>query len=141
MGQTQTTINKVNFEDIKMLKRQQNILLINTLSSSEQNCLIEGTLHIKKEENAINQHLTNKRICIIVYGKNTNDIAVIKKHQQLVGLGFSKVYVYQGGLFEWLCLQDIYGNDEFPTTSEELDILKYKPISILQQQNLLENIE
>jgi len=32
-------------------------------------------------------------------------------------------------LFEWLLLQDIYGSEEFPTTSHELDILKYKPMS------------
>ena len=29
-------------------------------------------------------------------------------------------------MFEWLLLQDIYGNELFPTTSKELDILKYK---------------
>ena len=29
-------------------------------------------------------------------------------------------------MFEWLCLQDIYGSDSFPTTQKELDILKYK---------------
>ena len=39
------------------------------------------------------------------------------------------VFIYSGGMFEWLCLQDIYGNELFPTTKKELDILKYKPIS------------
>ena len=33
-------------------------------------------------------------------------------------------------MFEWLLLQDIYGNDNFPTTSKDLDILKYKPKKI-----------
>lgn len=32
-------------------------------------------------------------------------------------------------MFEWLLMQDIYGNDEFITTSNDLDILKYKSIS------------
>ena len=36
-------------------------------------------------------------------------------------------------MFEWLLMQDIYGNDDFKTTQEELDILKYKP------QNALSN--
>ena len=49
-----------------------------------------------------------------------------KKYEQLVGLGFTNVYIYVGGMFEWLLLQDIYGQDLFPTTSKELDILKYK---------------
>ena len=43
-----------------------------------------------------------------------------------MNLGFQTVYLYVGGMFEWLCLQDIYGNEEFPTTTRELDILKYK---------------
>jgi hypothetical protein len=66
---------------------------------------------------------------IIVYGKNTNDDTVHKKYQQLIGLGFKNVRVYPGGMFEWLLLQDIYGASSFPTTSKELDILKYKPPS------------
>jgi hypothetical protein len=31
-------------------------------------------------------------------------------------------------MFEWMILQDVYGMDEFPTTSKVLDILKFKPI-------------
>ena len=29
-------------------------------------------------------------------------------------------------MFEWLLLQEIYGDENFPTISRELDILKYK---------------
>ena len=47
------------------------------------------------------------------------------------GLGFQNVYLYMGGMFEWLLLQDIYGIDEFPTTNKFLDILYYKPNAIL----------
>ena len=58
---------------------------------------------------------------------NNNDESVIRKYKQLVSLGFQNIYIYLGGMFEWLLLQDIYGNDNFPTTSRELDIMKYKP--------------
>ena len=34
-------------------------------------------------------------------------------------------------MFEWLLMQDIYSKDNFPTTSYDLDILKYKPRSVL----------
>jgi hypothetical protein len=68
---------------------------------------------------------------IIVYGKNSNDITILHKYEQLVKLGFTNVYIYTGGLFEWLMLQDIYGTTEFPTTKRELDILKYKPNKVL----------
>ena len=46
-------------------------------------------------------------------------------------LGFQNIYLYVGGLFEWLMLQDIYGDKEFPTTSKQLDFLKYKPVKKL----------
>ena len=54
----------------------------------------------------------------------------MKKYDQLIGLGFPNVFIYPGGLFEWLCLQDIYGYDNFPTTIKELDILKFKAKSV-----------
>jgi hypothetical protein len=53
-----------------------------------------------------------------------------------MGLGFYNVYLYPGGLFEWLCLQDIYSSENFTTTNIELDILKYTPLSNIQTQLL-----
>jgi hypothetical protein len=82
---------------------------------------------IENEEAVINsivKKIRNKNI--IIYGRNSNDEKMYKKYEQLVALGFTNVYVYVGGMFEWLLLQDIYGSELFPTTSEELDILKYK---------------
>ena len=58
---------------------------------------------------------------------------IYKKYKQLQELGFVNIYVYPGGLFEWLLLQDIYGHEDFPTTSQELDILKFKPIKQINQ--------
>ena len=46
-------------------------------------------------------------------------------------LGFKNIYVYPGGMFEWLLLQDIYGDDLFQTTSKIQDILKYKQPSLI----------
>jgi hypothetical protein len=133
MGNSQS-IQKVNFEDIQyVLKNNETHLLINTLVESEQTCLIPNTIAPRKEEELINKFLKNgkKNIKIIVYGKNCNDEEIYKKYNQLYSLGFYNTYIYTGGLFEWLMLQDIYGNTEFPTTSKELDILKYKPHKIL----------
>ena len=139
MGNSQTTI-KIGFEDIQIvIKNPETYLLINTLSENEQNCLIVNTVPISQEENLINKYLTtNKYIKIVIYGKNNTDDTVIKKHQQLINLGFINIYIYSGGIFEWLMLQDIYGKDEFPTTKKENDFLKYKPKSMLNIQ-LLEN--
>ena len=76
---------------------------------------------------------------IIIYGKNTNDSTIYNKHQQLLSLGFNKVYIYPGGLFEWLCLQDIYGSLNFPTLGSELDILKYRPLPEINKNYYIED--
>lgn len=130
MGNQISGNHHTNFEDVQYaVDHAPGYLLINTLSENEQSCLIKNTIHANNEEGMINHQLQarNTRAPIIVYGKHANDRGVVKKYEQLVKMGFSKVYIYQGGLFEWLLLQDIYGADEFPTTASEIDILKYKP--------------
>lgn len=130
MGNTSSSIKKINFEDIQqILKNNRGYLLINTLKEHEQECLIKGTVSIDKEVNIVNSNLNNLNTTIIVYGKNSVEKEPYDKVYQLMSLGFHNVYLYNGGLFEWLLLQDIYGFDEFPTTKKELDILKYKPKS------------
>ena len=134
MGNNQQK-QKVNFEDVQfIIKNSDNHLLINTMSDNLQNCLIVNTMQIDKEELIINKLLNNgnnKNIKIIIYGKNTNDETPIKKYEQLLDLGFSNIYIYTGGLFEWLLLQDIYGEELFPTTTKQNDLLKYKSQKIL----------
>ena len=138
MGNSQS-MQKINFEDMQTAcKSPDTYMLINTLSESEQDCLIINTVSASKEEQLINQHMySSKRIIIVVYGRNSNDDKIYKKYDQLLKLGFSNVFIYVGGLFEWLMLQDIYGYEEFPTTIKQLDFLKYKPqqrlnISLIQ---------
>lgn len=128
MGNSQS-IQKINFEDVQTAYKNPEVyLLMNTLPVTEQVCLISNTLTPQKEETLMNQYLkSNKNIRIIIYGRNSNDETIYKKYNQLLSLGFTNVYIYLGGLFEWLMLQDIYGFDDFPTTSRQLDILKYKP--------------
>jgi hypothetical protein len=137
MGNSQSSSIKINYEDIQfIIKNSEGHLLINTLSTTEQNCLIINTININNEENIINSCIKRgaKDIKIIIYGKNSNDEKLYNKYNQLTSLGFYNVYIYTGGLFEWLMLQDIYGEKEFPTTKKELDILKYKPNKVLNIQ-------
>lgn len=132
MGNSQS-IKKINFEDMQtVIKNPEIYLIINTLPLNEQNCLIINTTIATEEESFINKCLKeNKTIRIIIYGKNCNDDTVQKKYNQLISLGFYNIYIYNGGLFEWLLLQDIYGKDLFPTTKKELDLLKFKPNQLL----------
>ena len=123
------TSNKINFEDVQFAIKNPNIyIIINTLPSNEQSCLIKNTLSYHLEEETINKYIkTNSNIFIILYGKNSNDEKIYKKYQQLITFGFKNVFIYTGGMFEWLLLQDIYGNENFQTTSNHLDILSFSP--------------
>jgi hypothetical protein len=48
-----------------------------------------------------------------------------------VKLGFTNVHIYTGGIFEWMLLYEIYGKDLFKITQYEIDILRYRPKSVL----------
>ena len=133
MGNKQT-IQKVNFEDIQniLLTNSKNVILINTLENTPeaQSCILPNTIHFSQEEQVINECLQKaKNISLIIYGRNANDITIYQKYTQLHDLGFTNVYVYPGGMFEWMLLQDIYSDEHFKTTTKELDILKFKPKS------------
>jgi len=123
-------IVRIGFEDVLLDK---DFILINTLPSSQQGCLIYNTISVEEEEMILNKCIENydsKTKMIILYGRNSADATVDEKARQLKKLGFVNVYVYGGGLFEWLLLQDIYGSDMFKTTSKLNDILQYKPLRL-----------
>jgi hypothetical protein len=132
MGNTHS-ICKVNYEDIQYIIVNKSALLINTLDCNKQDCLIKESLTANSEVETLNLYLTNgtSDIRIIIYGENSSDDSIIKKFKQLTSLGFTNVYLYVGGLFEWLLLQDIYGYELFPTTKKERDILKFKGKKVL----------
>ena len=142
MGNT-TSTRKVNFEDVQYsMKNKNKFLLINTLESSRQDLLIKNTVPFDREEELINKLIkSNQNVNIIVYDENANAPNLMKKYNQLMGLGFVNVFIYPGGLFEWLLLQDIYGFDNFPTTSQERDILKFKGKSVFNNYYLTNNID
>ena len=140
MGNQLSSMNKVSFEDVQwFIKEKKTFLLINTLKTNNQACLISGTLPSNQEESVINGQLKNINMRIVIYGGNANDESISTKYQQLLKLGFANIYIYPGGLFEWLCLQDIYGVTEFPTTSHQLDILKYKAAPQVCNKYLLDD--
>ncbi len=133
MGASQS-VNKLMFEDMLHVIETKQYILINTMSESNQSCLIPTTISAKDETELLNNCLLKGRkdsVKIVIYGKNCNDESVYKKYTQIVSLGFTHVYVYLGGMFEWLLLQDVYTSNTFPTTTRELDLLKYKPNRML----------
>ena len=121
----------IGFEDVKIaIRHSDRYILINTLPSGEQDVLIRTTLPMDREETVINSQINDYNapdLPVIVYGRNSCDPSAETKHTQLRALGVVDVYIYPGGLFEWLLLQDAYGTDEFPTTNTtQADTLKYR---------------
>ena len=122
----------VGFEDVKYAIKTgpTKFILINTF---EQDIMIQGTVSSDREEIVINAQLTDYTkpdIPIIIYGRNSSDDSVDRKEKQLVKLGLEDIYVYRGGMFEWLLLGDVFGVDEFPICKRNngiVDILKYAP--------------
>ena len=137
MGNQVSLVPKVSYEDIQMIVYRNthvphSTILINTLPPSLQHCLIKTTVDIRSEEQLINKCLMiTPNVMIIVYGKNSNDITILHKYEQLVKLGFTNVHIYTGGIFEWMLLHEIYGKDLFKITRYEIDILRYRPKSVL----------
>jgi hypothetical protein len=134
MGNNISMSRNINFEDMQFAinnridnEYMKNTLIINTLEAHQQSCLIAGTLNIESEVEVLNAQLKkNKDVQIILYGMNSSDATCSKKYEQLFKLGFYNTFIYSGGLFEWLLLQDVYGAELFPTTATKVDILKYK---------------
>lgn len=128
-----TVMKKVDYEDmIHAIRNPGDFLIINTLPIGEQEVLIKGTLSYSDEESIINEMLINYTMdskSIVLYGKNANDESVEKKYRQIQTLGFRNLFLYVGGLFEWLLLQDIFGDMNFPTIGKTDNFLKYKPPS------------
>lgn len=108
-------------------------IIINTLPDDMQHCLIPGTLKAGDDVATINGIVVRgsgeiKNTDVVLYGKNTTDAKLYEQYGRLTALGFGQgqIFVYLGGMFEWLLLQDVYGSAEFPTVGNEIDILKYR---------------
>ena len=122
----------IGFEDVKKALDKKYILL-NVLPNNMQTTLIKDTLPIDNEEQTINNMINDYNvpdIPVLIYGIHSCDEKPQKKYDQLHNLGLTDIYIYNGGLFEWLLLNELYGDDEFPIEhigNERVDILKYRP--------------
>jgi rhodanese-related sulfurtransferase len=130
MGNVYSSFSSHTFDTIQnKIMCNQDIVLINTLPENEQGCLIKNTIHANKETEFMNNLLNkDKKKEIIVYGRNHRDMKVAEKYNQLKKLGFVNVYIYFGGLFEWLLLHIVYKEFNFPIEGHfnEGELLKYK---------------
>lgn len=129
-------VKVIGFEDMLSLLRS-NVVLLNTMARGDQACLIRGTLHADDEESAMNAMLTSTDPLVtdrwvVVYGRHTLDPKPMEKARTLRLMGLSRLLVYRGGLFEWLLLQEVFGQDQFPTQGACPDLLAYRPSPTLR---------
>ena len=130
MGNIQS-LNKISFQDMQTCI-EENYTIITVMKDDK--CCIKGTTPIYREEDVINKlYSTDRTSPIVIYGYNDCDNNIARKYQQLKELGFHNLYIYPGGLFEWLMLQDIYSDKFFKTTINDLNLLKYKPNNIIRK--------
>jgi rhodanese-related sulfurtransferase len=118
--------NLVTFELVKDMQKE-GATIIHTMEETEK-VLIVGTVSAEKEIEKINKMISKNDYekDIIIYGRNCHEYEkLVKKQKQLASLGFKNVYIYLGGMFEWLLLQDVYGTKEFPTEKNG-EILDFK---------------
>ena len=119
--------NQISFEDVQFAQHTHVIII--TLPLSRQQYLIENTVNCHEEIQVVEHAIKHKKP-IIVYGLNCNDPTIYKKYDQIKKLG-GHVFLYTGGLFEWMLLQDIYGHTHFKTTNKTNDVLQFKPNNVL----------
>ena len=133
-----TKYKYVSFENVSSIIKNYDgntMLLINTMKIDDQIILIKNTILAINEEQIISTILDNNNLTyytIIIYGKNNLDTTVYSKYDQLANLGFTNIYIYGAGIFEWLLLRDIYGKELFILNSNDviINMLDYKPNKI-----------
>ena len=129
---------RASFEDIlflfKVEENENKTLLINTLPISEQSILIPKTFDATIEEHTINEIVERQhqhQWTIFIYGRNSTDHTIEKRYKQIYALGFSysNIWIYYGGLFEYVMLQELYGKECFPLIGKitENDFFRLKP--------------
>ena len=116
-----------NYHQLQDRMKQNDIILINTLPLTRQDCLIKGTLKAFIEVEYMNKLLkTNKNKEIVLYGIHHTDVSVVQKYNQLKKLGFTNVHIYFGGMYEWLLLQEVFDTINFQTDGTIQNIVDYK---------------
>ncbi len=131
IGQSKTYKNTIlNFDDMKQAI-YRGYTICHIMEEADEGTIIKNTLSVKDEIKKINDFLQNDQLdgMIVLYGRNYTDIDKLAQRQkQLNSLGFMRVFIYVGGLYEWVLLQNVYGDKLFPT-NRIFDILEIGSIA------------
>ena len=97
----------------------ERVYLITVMDRNESDKVIKGTIPFNEEESTMNSIIKQNKVdnvTVIVYGKDACDERIYTKAKQMMELGFNRIRIYTGGMFEWNLLVELYGDENFPTS-------------------------
>ena len=113
----------IGSEDLKLLMRKHNAHLFNGLPIGYTNCNIKGTVDPENAKEYI-KNLNKEKDLVIVYCANATCSASHSFASKELR-GFKNKFLYTGGLYEWLLLQNFYSEKKFPTIGKcKLETMK-----------------
>lgn len=117
-------IKEIGSTDFKKLLGTGRVMLFNGLKKQYHSCVIPSTIPYSDMRKAI-KSMTSEHIPV-VYCANYSCNASHKFAEKKLG-HLDTVYIYSGGIFEWLLLQKKYGKKKYPTNGDcELEHMKHR---------------
>ncbi len=118
LGQSKLYKNYIlNFDDMKIAV-ERGYIICHIMDEIDGTILIKNTLSVKDEIKKINDLIKQSKFdeTIVLYGRNYTDLElIVQRFQHLISFGFTRVFIYVGGLYEWILMQNLYGDKLFPT--------------------------
>lgn len=137
IGQSKLYKNYIlNFDDMK-LAVDRGYIICHIMDETDETILIKNTLSVKDEIKKINDLIKQSKFdeTIVLYGRNYTDLEkIVQRFQHLISFGFTRVFIYVGGLYEWVLMQNLYGDKLFPTNNS-IDLTNIKSITPRRCEN------
>ena len=117
-------IKEIGVTDFIKLIRTDRVLLFNGLKKQYHSCVIPGTIPYSDMRKVI-KNMSVEHIPV-VYCANYSCNASHKFAEKKLG-HLETVYIYSGGVFEWLLLQKKYGKKKYPTSGDcDIENMKHR---------------
>jgi len=117
-------IKEIGVTDFTKLLGTDRVLLFNGLKKQYHSCIIPRTIPYSDMKKVI-KNMKEENIAVVYcanYSCNASHKFAEKKLSHL-----ETVYIYRGGVFEWLLLQKKYGKKKYPTSGDcNIEYMKHR---------------
>jgi hypothetical protein len=108
-------IKEIGVTDFKKLLGTGKVLLFNGLKKQYHSCVIPGTIPYPAMRKVI-KNMEEEDIAIVYCANYSCNASHLET-----------VYIYSGGIFEWLLLQKKYGKKKYPTSGDcDIENMKHR---------------